>query len=47
MFQVVMRGSQYFVVKDQTVTRAGPYDALVPAQVAAAWLTLKRGPGQV
>jgi hypothetical protein len=42
MFRVVLRGSQYFVVNDQDITRAGPYDAQLPAQVAAAWMNLRK-----
>jgi hypothetical protein len=45
MFPVVIRGSQYFVVKDGGVTRAGPYEALLPAEVAAAWLNLRASQG--
>jgi hypothetical protein len=42
MFRVIQRGSEYFVVQGEDVTRAGPYDALRPAQVAAAWLDLRK-----
>jgi hypothetical protein len=38
MFRIVQRGSQYFVLQDEHVTRAGPYGALSQAQLAAAWL---------
>jgi hypothetical protein len=42
MFQVVMRGSRYFVVKGERVTWAGPYDTRRLAQVAADWLNLRK-----
>jgi hypothetical protein len=41
MFRVIMRGSQYFVIRDDNITRAGPYGDLMPAELAAAWLNLK------
>jgi len=41
MFRVVTKGNLYFVVDDVHITRAGPYDAMPPAALAAAWLNLK------
>jgi hypothetical protein len=41
MFRVIQQGSQYFVRQDEHVTRAGPYEALCQAQLAAAWLSMR------
>jgi hypothetical protein len=41
MFRIIQRGSQYFVLQDEHVTRAGPYGALRQAQLAAAWLNMR------
>ncbi len=43
MYQVIMRGFQYFVVNSQGVTCAGPYTNRIDAQVAADGLNRSRG----
>lgn len=43
MYQVVMRGLQYFVVNSQGVTCAGPYRTRHDAQFAADSLNGSRG----
>jgi hypothetical protein len=41
MFRIVARRNLHFVVNEDKITRAGPYDALRAAQVAGAWLNLR------
>jgi len=42
MYQVVMRGFQYFVVNDRGVTCAGPFGSRPPALHAAEVLSRSR-----